>query len=495
MFTAVLDSLLFFMVTIPVVGLVARKVGVRKILDGYAILGLILTSYYLYELYFEVLRNGIVIVKYSSVILTPTVSLEIDMFSVFMVFVYIGLALLVAIYSIRYMEHDTGLTWYYTLLFGLLISMVGATFAGDFFILFIFWQFLCITVTSLVAFRRRRWAPIEASIKYFIIAEVGTASLLYAMSLLYGMTGTLNFAQLATSMRQVSPNPWVYLTIALIIVGFGVEGTIVPFHTWLPDAHPEAPSSISALLSGALVKVGIYCICRVLFLLFLPAQIHWNVVLAIFAVITMTLGNIMALLQDDIKRLFAYSTIAQVGYILIGVAVATQYGVMGALFHIFNDAMMKGLAFMCAGAFIYRTQTRDLKELSGIGRSMPVTGAALLIALLSLLGFPPLAGFVSKYILFTSAIEANMPLLAIAGVLNSAFSAAYYLRMIQILILAQPNGRIAEVKEAPVSMLIPMCAMAFIVVLLGIWPEPIASFANNAAGALLDAPSYIRHAA
>jgi len=494
MFTNVLDTLIFFMLTVPIVGWAASKVNHVKIRDWYAVLGFLITAYFVYDLYLQVSRNGIVTIRYSNFIPVADVCFEIDMLSVFMTIVFVMLGAFVSIYSVRYMERDKGLNWYYTILIALIISMIGATFAGDLFTLFIFWQLLTITATSMVSFRRERWAPVEASLKYFIMAEVGAACILYAMSILYGMAGTLNFARLAIGIREAVPNPWIYLAIALLIVGFGVEATIVPLHFWLPDAHPEAPSSISAILSGALIKVGIYGICRVLFLIFVPTKFHWGIVIAIFAVITMTVGNIMALLQNDVKRLLAYSTVAHSGYILTGVAVGTQLGLTGSFFHVINHALMKGLAFMCAGAFVYRTETRDLNELSGIGRRMPVTITVLCVSLFALLGFPSLNGFVSKYILFTSAIDGGMPLLAIAGLLNSAFSAAYYLRMIQILVLAEPTDKMAKVKEAPLSMLAPMGMMAFLIVLFGVWPEPVIALADKAAHAALNFQEFVKAA-
>lgn len=255
MFTKPLDVLLIFTVTTPLIGWVAYKKEHRRILGVYAVLGLSVTAYFLYGLYREVAENHIVPIGGQPPF---GACFEIDMLSVFMALIYVMIGLLAAFYSIKYMERDTGLTQYYTLLSGMVAGMMGVAFAGDFFTLFVFWELMCLTSYALVAFRKERWEPIEAGFKYLIMSAAGGATILLAMSFLYGMTGTLNFAGLAANeaLNEAVPNRWLYVTLTLIIVGFGVKAAIVPFHTWLPDAHPAAPAPVSALLSGALVQTG-----------------------------------------------------------------------------------------------------------------------------------------------------------------------------------------------------------------------------------------------
>lgn len=487
MFTEPLDVLLIFMVTTPVVGWMAYRKAYQKILGVYAALGLSVTAYFLYGVYREVDDKGVVLIVGQMPFNPPLgACLEIDMLSVFMAFICTMIGLVAVVYSIKYMERDTGLTEYYTLLLGMIAGMMGVAFAGDFFTLFVFWELMCLTSYALVAFRKQRWEPIEAGFKYLIMSAAGSATILLAMSFLYGMTGTVNFASLATSLNNATPDGWLYVTLTLIIVGFGIKAAIVPFHTWLPDAHPAAPSPISAVLSGVMIETGVYALCRVLFVVFSQAQFHWGMVIAVLSVVTMTVGNVMALLQSDIKRLLAYSSIAQIGYILVGVAAGTELGLTGTTFHIFNHALMKGLAFLCAGAFIFRAKTRNLDELSGIGRKMPISTVTLSIAVFALAGMPGLNGFMSKFVLFTAVIPAGMAWLAIASVLNSAFSVAYYLRLILIIIRSPPTEKVAAAKEAPITMLIPMCVMATFIVLFGVWPEPILAFAQRAASCLID---------
>jgi len=268
-----------------------------------------------------------------------------------------------------------------------------------------------------------------------------------------------------------------------LIVGFGVKSAIVPLHTWLPDAHPEAPSPISALLSGIVIETGLYGLTRVLYLLFEPG--FFQISIAALAVLTMTLANILALLQQDIKRLLAYSSIAQIGYMLIGVSAGTAYGVMGTFLHVFNHSLMKGLAFLSAGSIVHQAKTRDIQSLRGVGRTMPFTVFTLFIALIGLGGVPATNGFISKFILFNSAIGAGMPLLAVAGVLNSAFSMAYYLLVMKTFI-STPKGEGLKVREAPTLMVGVTVVMAALIIIFGLYPQPIIRYADWASRGLVD---------
>jgi len=364
-------------------------------------------------------------------------------------------------------------------------GMVGVAFAGDLFTLYVFWELMVVSSYVLVAFRKAEWEPIEAGLKYLIMSAAGSATLLLGMSLLYGMTGTLNFQSLAAVLTGARQNAWLSLSFLLILIGFGVKAAIVPLHTWLPDTYSAAPTPISALLSGAVTEIGVYALARTLFSAFLAFQVQWSLVLAVLSIVTMTLGNITALLQKDVKRLLAYSSIAQVGYMLVGLAVGTQLGLTGTFLQILNHALMKGTAFLCVGAIIYRTGTRQLDEIAGVGRKMPLTMILFAVSLFALTGMPPLNGFVSELTLFTSAVQANMAWLGIAIILNSVLSAAYYLQVIRFLVRPGMSEKLEKVKEAPLIMLVPIAIMAILIVLLGVYPDPVLSLARKAAQSLL----------
>jgi len=492
MFTEPLDVLLTFTVTTPVIGWVAYKKAYRKIQGIYAALGLSVTAYFLYELYKEVAEKGVVLIVGQLPFNPPLgACLKIDMLSIFMAFLFAMTGLFATVYSIKYMEHDTGLTEYYTLLLGMIAGMTGVVFAGDFFTLFVFWELMCLTSYALVAFRKQRWEPIEAGFKYLIMSAAGSATILLAMSFLYGMTGTVNFAALAASLNNATPDGWLYVTLTLIIVGFGIKAAIVPFHTWLPDAHSAAPSPISAVLSGVMVQTGAYALIRILLLVFGSMQPMWQITLALFAVFTMFGGNIVALLQNDLKRLLAFSTIAQMGYIIFGLSMASLSGLTGSLFHIMNHAIIKGLLFLCAGSFVHQVKTRDLRKLKGIRKTMPLTSMFFAIGALAIAAIPPLNGFWSEWMIVTAGIEAEMIPFSALMLANMVFSVVYYLRVVRMILLDEPTAASKKATEAPASMLIPTLILATLCIIIGFYPGPFITMASRAAEAALNLQAYI----
>lgn len=501
MFGLLLDTLLVFVITTPLIGRLMEYTKLSKhrgkICGLYALLGLFLSACFLQDLYQAVASKSVVVITFLERYAPPLgACFEIDMLSVFMASLIVGLAIAACLYSIRYMEHDTGLVLYYVLLLGLVAGMVGVVFAGDLFTLFIFWELMCLASYCLVAYRKERWAPVEAGFKFLVMSSFGNVTVLFAMSLLYGMTGTLNLAFLALSLKNAASSVWILLAMIMVIIGFGVEAALVPLHFWLPDAHPEAPSPVSALLSGVVIKTGGYALLRILFLVFPSVQASWQLMLAIAAVVTMTVGNLMALLQEDLKRLLAYSSVAQMGYVVFGLT--TVYGVTASLFHVMNHAIMKGLLFFCAGCYVHMTGTRDVNELSGVWKRMPVTTIAFTIGAFAIAGMPPLNGFLSELMLIMAGIKAGthpaqsyMTVFAAIMILNVLFSVAYYLRLVQTFVLKKESLTVAKAHEAPLSMLMPISLLAFLCILIGIYPYPFLNFAERAANAVVQASSYI----
>ncbi len=481
MFTLPLDTLLFFVATSPFAGWAAGRVRRPSLSGAYAASGLAVALWALYGLYGEAASAPV----YPPQAGFFSASLRIDMLSVFMASIFMGLGLAVTVYSVKYMERDTGQPLYYTLLLAMISGMVGTVFAGDLFTLFVFWELMCISSYVLVAFRNYQWEPVEASMKYLIMGSAGSATALLGMSFLYGMSGTLSFQGLAAALGHAEPDAWLHLASVLILTGFGVKTAIVPLHTWLPDAHSAAPSSISAMLSGAVIGCGVYALCRVGFAAFTAIQGQWLGALVVLSVLTMFAGNILPLLQTDLKRVLAYSSVAHIGYMLAGLSLGTQIGLTGALMHIFNHALMKGAAFLCAGAIIYRLETRQMDGMAGIGRRMPVTAIAFSISLLALIGLPPLNGFMSELAIVTAAFESGLAWLGVAVVLNSILSAGYYLRILRVIIQPVRSESVEGAGEAPAAMLIPACALVALIVAFGIWPDPVMAFAQQSAAALL----------
>jgi proton-translocating NADH-quinone oxidoreductase chain M len=495
MLTWPIDLLVLFAIAAPIVHQGGARVKVGRLIDAWAVAGFTISLLSLCLMYRE--ASGNVITQYwASLQLRGAALLEIDMLSIFMAGVFIFIGLLTAVYSTRYMDRDTGRGEYYTLLLLMVAGMVGVTFAGDFFTFFLFWELMCLTSYVLVAFRKTRWEPIEAGFKYLIMSSAGSATVLFAMSILYGLTGSLNFAYLSTTLSG-NPSPWSILALAMTIMGLGVKAAMVPFHTWLPDAHPAAPSSISAMLSGVVIKTGVYGLIRILILVFAPAAYSWQPILAAFAVLTMTTGNLMALLQSDLKRLLAFSSIGQIGYIIFGIAVASVSGLTGSIFHVMNHAISKALLFLCSGAFLLAVESRDLEKLAGIGRRMKVTGLTFIIGSMALAGVPPLNGFQSEFMIVLSGLqraasESLWYLLSALMILNILFSVGYYLRIIQVIVLREPSSIASKAKEAPAPMIFSMAILAVLCVIIGVYPGPFVDFANKAAQAAFNIDAYVK---
>lgn len=318
--------------------------------------------------------------------------------------------------------------------------------------------------------------------KYIVMGAVGSAFAFFGISLVYVQTGTLSYNGLV---GMLISTPLLQTALLFLIIGFGVKAAIVPLHTWLPDAHSAAPSGISAMLSGIVIGAGFFTLLRAL-LIFTGSSLPVGELLIIIALLTMSVGNIMAYsqlthAQSDIKRILAYSSVAQMGYIILGIGVGLAYGIRigyeGGLFHIMTHAFMKGLAFLCAGAIIHELGTRYLDEMDGIGLSMKLTGFAFTLSLLSLAGVPPLSGFMSEWMVFSGGILTYGVIgwwgiaIAVIALLNALLSLGYYLPIIKTLYLPSDHKKIAKAKDASPVMLVAIGLLAALTILLGIWPE------------------------
>ncbi len=482
-------TLAFGCCTIPIVGWISDKLGVKHLREWYSslVLALPLIPYIL--LLRLISRIGVLVYPASSLFHSI---LAIDMVSAFFILPILLVGLASSIYSASYMNHDTGLNSYYTLLSAMILGMVGVVSAGDFFTFFLFWEIMSISSYALVAFRKDRWEPVEAGFKYLVMSSAGSALMLSGIAIVYGIVGTLNFAGIALATRTpiLASDPWIILAISLLIVGFGIKAAIAPMHTWLPDAHPAAPSPISSLLSGVMIKTGIYGLLR-FYILFQTLHVYWGFILSILAFLTMFIGNLTAMFQTDIKRLLAYSSIAQIGYITFALSIGTVQSVSAGLLHVFNHAMMKGLLFMAAGAFYHATGSRDISVLEGIGRRMKITGILLSIGLLAIAGMPGLNGFVSELLIVSAAIQRELYVQAALTILNFVISVAYYLRLLQRIMLREPKGDVSRVEEAPATMIAGMVILTSLCIFVGVYPSMLISISEIAGRAALDINSYI----
>lgn len=369
------------------------------------------------------------------------ISLVIDGLSFFFSSIVLGLGLLVIIYSIP--ERRYSRTYYFLLLISL-SSMIGIIYTADIFNMYVFYELLSLVVYLLIAYNMKGMA-LRASFNYLIMGGVGLSFFLLGIGFLYAMTGTLDIYHIAEQLPAAfnSSTRMVIMSFVLIATGMGIKIAVFPLHGWLPDAHSMAPSPVSALLSGVTVKIGIYCLIRMIYSVFSTETFSIisssHTILIVLGVVTLLFGASMALVQTDLKRLLAYSTINQIGIIFIGLGIGTELGLTGALFHVLNHAIIKGTLFFCAGIMIAEAGTRDVQGLSGFGRQQPAITFAFIIASLGMIGIPPTNGFVSKWLICLAAVEAGHAVLAVIILMASAVTAVYYFRVIQILFSGPPK--------------------------------------------------------
>jgi F420H2 dehydrogenase subunit N len=410
---------------------------------------------------------------------------QMNPLSVLLALIALSLGSIVCLYSMKYMEHDKGQEYYYPLLLLMVAGIVGLGLATDFLVLYLFFELMSIPSYALVIFRRHEWMAIEAGMKYIVMGAVGSALAFFGISLLYLQTGTLSFNVL---INTIQVTPIIQAALLFLLVGFGVKAAIVPFHTWLPDAHSAAPSGISAMLSGIVIGAGFFTLLRSI-LIFTHTSLPTGEMLIIIALITMSVGNLMAFSQlyhkqADLKRILAYSSVAQMGYIVLGVGVWLAYGsqigtvgLQGGLFHIMTHAFMKGLAFLCAGAIIHQLGTRNIDDMQGIGLSMKITGFAFTLSLLSLAGIPPLSGFMSEWMVFSGSIMTYSVIgywgiaIAVIALANALLSLGYYLPLIKTLYLPIERKGIAKLHDPSPVMIAAIVLLAALTIILGLWPE------------------------
>ena len=392
--------------------------------------------------------------------------------------------------------------FYYSLLSFASLGMLLISYSADLLMLFVAWELMSIPTYALAGFRKDSEESNEAAVKYAVLGALSSAIILYAISLTYGLTGTTGIAAAVASLGSQLSDPVAGLAVLLFVVGFGFKMSIVPFHMWAPDAYEGAPTPIAALFAAGTKKAGFVAAIRVVLAIstvysLTPQGGLFTIpnVLAVLALATMTLGNLAALTQKSMTRLLAYSSIAQAGYMLIGFVIYSygqgnpafaqqaELGMTGALFHIVNHSVMKGAAFLGAGLVILKLGSGSVEAFDGLGRRMPVTAFALALSFLALAGVPPLSGFWSKLLLFTSVLNTPYAWLAVAGVLNSALSMGYYGWVIKRMYLDEPDGETIRIME-PTSFVLVLGVLAALIVSFGLFPGAVISFARSAVPAL-----------
>jgi multicomponent Na+:H+ antiporter subunit D len=368
----------------------------------------------------------------------------------------------VALYSIPYVSHYTSPWKFHALFLLILTGMGGVLMSGDLFDMFVYLEISSLSACTLVAFGTER-REIEAAFKYGVINTLGGLFIIFGIAFLYGYASTLNMADMARVLAENGTgNKVVPLASVFLLVGFGMKAAIVPFHAWLPDAHPSAPAPISAMLSGLIIKcLGLYALFRVLFCVLGMTPVLRSVLLFLGA-LSMGVGAFLAIGQTDFKRLLAFSSLSQVGYIVFGVGLGTPLGIFGGLFHLFNHSIGKSLLFLASGAVDYATGTRDLDQLGGLSKRMPMTGRASLCGAMSIAGIPPFGGFWSKLLIILAAVQAGHLGYAAWAVLSGILTLAYLTKAIKRVFLGPLPDRWKAVDEVPAPMQIAMAALALV---------------------------------
>jgi multicomponent Na+:H+ antiporter subunit D len=383
------------------------------------------------------------------------------------------------IFSTRYMEQYTAKSKYLCLFMLMVTGMNGVILSGDIFNLFVFLEIASIASYALVGFGCEH-EELEASFKYMVLGSIASMFVLFGVALVYGNTGALNMAYISRTIATKGMNLGLTFAMGLFIAGFGLKAALVPFHAWLPDAHPSAPAPISAMLSGVLIKaLGVYAMTRVLFNIFgITSAVGWIIIT--LAILSMVCGALLALGQWDFKRLLAYSSISQVGYVVLGLGLGAviiakggntaiaSLAILGGLLHLLNHAVYKSLLFLNSGSVEMATGTRQLKEMGGLAEKMPYTRATCAIASASIAGIPPLSGFWSKLLIVIAAIQAEYYWIAAVVVGVSVCTLIMYLKAHRYAFLGELPESLKDVKENKGSMLLAMSLLAVLCVVMGL---------------------------
>ncbi len=424
-----------------------------------------------------------------------TVALRLDDLALLLAALALGLGTLAVLYSGPYMAAEGNQEKYYASLVALIGVMMGLGCAGDLFNLWVWFEAMAIASYLLVAFYHEQPSSLEAGIKYLVQSAVGSALVLLGIALVLAHTGTLDLVEIGAA---ADDSPLLLAAGGLFVIGFGVKVALVPMHTWLPDAHSQAPSGISAMLSGVVIEAGLIALLRALGPL-TGEEASWGELLMAFGALNMVVGNLMALRQTQVKRLLAYSSLSHVGYMLLGLGIALYArqatGAEGSLFHMLNHGLMKGLAFFAAGGLLYALHIAVgdhgplvIDDLNGAAQRYPVMALGLSVAVLALGGLPPLAGFMSKWQIFVAGFETRnhwIEALVVFAALNSVLSLGYYAPLVNAVYRQQPSAAVQQGKSVPVLIVVPVVAMTLAVVAIGVWPALLRWITEPAGKALL----------
>jgi multicomponent Na+:H+ antiporter subunit D len=464
-----------------------NKAGKSKLLT---VVLLAVASSFLMVSLLDVQQNGAFVYNFGNYDSYIGIQYTVNAFSTFMAFFVITLALLIMIFSTKDIDHEisqASISQYYTLVLILLFSMIGMIYTNDLFNMYVFMEILSLTSCAIISIKSKKENYL-AALRYLILNTIGSLSVLFGIALLYMVSGHLNMSMMYQSISmiwQLYPTN-ILIATGFMLTGFAIKAAVFPLHIWLPDAHSTAPTPSSALLSSLVVKIYVFAVYKLLFDVLgkdIVVALGIPAVISIFAAAGMLFGSIFAIGQKDIKRMLAYSSVAQIGYIFLGLSLMTEAGLAAGLFHVVSHGLMKTALFLSAGSIIYYRNKRDIRDLDGIGYSMPITMTVFTIAALGMIGIPGTNGFMSKLYLSFAVLGAGRPLFLAVILASSYLNAVYYLPIIISAFLKEPKekGVVASVEFLPLPMLFTLVVVGFLCLLTGFYPQLIMDFVTQAA--------------
>ncbi len=422
------------------------------------------------SLYPAVSGGGVAGVSFPSVMPPFGLSFRADLLSFTLGLITALIWVLVSLYSWEYMLHEGDRTRFYAFLLLTLGGCLGTVMAGDLITLYLFFEVMSLAAFVLVVHDGTPQA-MRAGYLYLLMTIGGALALFFGIIVVYRLTGSVALTVPGT-LPAASGLP--FAAFLALLAGFGMKAGMVPLHIWLPEAHPVAPSPASALLSGIMIKIGAYGLIRVIYNLFDPASVGnagWNQIVLVLGAITTIWGSVLAIAQTDLKRRLAYSSIGQMGYVLIGLALLSGRALTGDVFHILSHAVMKSCLFLTSGAIILQTGRRTIEELKGVAKEMPVTMGAFTAAAFAMIGLPPFNGFLSKWIIGLGALDAGRAFYTVILLLSSFLNAVYYFPIIVNAYFKPPAEEAIPRREVGYTMLVPMVTLAVLTVLFDVLPR------------------------
>ena len=411
---------------------------------------------------------------------------RVDLLNAFVVVIVSGVASITSIYSYNSIDDEVEKSkqpLFFAVFLLCLAGLLGICMTNDAFNIYVFLEISSLATYALIAMGKDRRALI-ASFEYLVLGTIGATFFLIGVGLLYMMTGTLNISDLSLRISQsplmLEMTP-IKAALAFLTVGLALKIAMFPLHLWLANAYTNAPSFISAFLSATATKVSIYVLIKIIFVVFgyefAFSQMDLSKIFITLSIVAIFVGSLVAVYQHNIKRMLAYSSVAQIGYIILGISLKNELGNSAAMIHLFNHALAKSTLFMAVGCIVYRVGSARIDSFKGLASKMPITVSAFIIAGLSLIGVPFTGGFTSKWFLLTALVEADLWPIFVAVLASSLLALIYIWRVLEVLCFQDCHPTHNKVQEAPLLMILPMVLMAFATVFFGIYSEPVIDFA------------------